>query len=174
MTAMVQSILLTQSFICSSTTRTCYGYRMPLLKNKEAGAGKQSAITVGSGLQITLMGIRRRGLKTPGGEFSHNFRKMSMMLYQPLVLGGCKFCKVRARYIALHTLACFRLANRVSIPGHNHCRYVNRLKSPSCIIAEHPKHTSGQYSRRGLQLEAGYEIKFLPSFGAGKTAALGG
>ena len=59
-------------------------------------------------------------------------------------------------------------------PRRHKCRYVDRFKSRRCIVAKHPKHTSSHNSRGGLELKAGYEIKFLPSFGACKTAALCG
>ena len=98
---------------------------------------------------------------------------MGMMLYQPHVPSRNKFCQLCAWYIPLHALACFRLAHWVSIPGQYKCRYVNVFERRSCIVTKHPKHTSSHDSRGGLKLEASYKIKFLPSFGASKTAAFG-
>ena len=96
-----------------------------------------------------------------------------MMLYQPHMLSRCQMCQLRVWNIPLHALACFRLADGISIPGQDKRRHVNVFENRSCIVAKHPKHTSCHDSRRGLQLKAGYEIKFLPSFCAGKTAAFG-
>jgi hypothetical protein len=86
-----------------------------------------------------------------------------MMLYQPHMFRWRKLGNSSSRYVSLHALACFRHAHWVFIPSHDKRWHVNCFERRSCIVAQHPKHTSRQYSRRGLQLEAGYEIKFLAS-----------
>jgi hypothetical protein len=48
------------------------------------------------------MEIRRGGLEALGGKFAHYFLKMYMMLYQPHVLGGDVFSKIRTGSIKLN------------------------------------------------------------------------
>ena len=74
------------------------------MKNKEAEATSRALFTIGQvGYRLSIeMEIRRGGLEALGGKFAHYFLKMYMMLYQPHVLGGDVFSKIRTGSIKLN------------------------------------------------------------------------